>query len=656
MWPSWINTLSWWQWSVLALVPPAIIILYFLKLKRRPVEVPSTYLWMRSIEDLHVNSIWQRLRRNVLLWLQLLFLFLAMLALLRPGWQGEALSGDRLIFLVDNSASMRAGDVDPTRLEEAKRLVQESIDAMRGGDVAMIISFSDTARVEQTFTDNRRLLERAVAGIKPTNRPTSLIEALKVASGLANPGRSAYDIRDTQVAEALPATIYIFSDGRFENVTGFSLGNLTPVYVPVGKESASNVGILNFSIRRDEARENRLQAFAQLENLGAKPLSVTADLFLDGRLVNTGKADLDPGAGQPMVFDLGAIPAGTLKLEVQVDDDLTVDNQAWAVINPPREARVLLITPGNDSLAIALTAGSGARAAKVTLESPSFLDSKQYAKAAEEGQFDLIIYDRCRPKTMPQANTFFLGALPPEGEWKAEPKVDVPAIIDTDPSHPLMHWVNMGDVLLLEGTPLAVPPGGTVLIDSNAGPMMVIAPRDAFEDVVSGFLLVEEGEKGLEGRTTWFARQSFPVFMLNLIGYLGGGTAGQGKELALRPGQSFALDVAASADQVAILSPGGKRLEPRQVGPGRFLFTDTGELGVYEAQASGKQLTQFAVNLFDATESSVEPRKTFDVGPVEVKGRTGWEAVRRELWWWLVWVGLAVLLIEWYIYTRRVYL
>ncbi|MGD0900896.1 MAG: BatA domain-containing protein, partial [Thermoguttaceae bacterium] len=63
MWPSFSNMLTWWQWAMVAAVPAAIVALYFLKLKRRPVEVPSTYLWHKSVEDLHVNAIWQRLRR-----------------------------------------------------------------------------------------------------------------------------------------------------------------------------------------------------------------------------------------------------------------------------------------------------------------------------------------------------------------------------------------------------------------------------------------------------------------------------------------------------------------------------------------------------------------------------------------------------------------
>ena len=146
---------------ILAAVPPAIVALYFLKLKRHPLIVPSTYLWHKSIEDLHVNTIWQRLRRNILLLLQLLIIFLVMGALLRPSWQGTRLIGSRFVFLVDNSASMSATDVKPSRLEEAKSRVSELIDQMKSGDVAMIISFADTARVEQGFTDDRGLLQSA---------------------------------------------------------------------------------------------------------------------------------------------------------------------------------------------------------------------------------------------------------------------------------------------------------------------------------------------------------------------------------------------------------------------------------------------------------------------------------------------------------------
>jgi hypothetical protein len=95
-----------WQWALLAAVPIGIVLLYFLKLRRQPVRVPSTYLWSRTVEDLHVNSLMQRLRRNLLLLLQLLFILLIALALLRPGWRGTSEGGRRLVMLLDASASM----------------------------------------------------------------------------------------------------------------------------------------------------------------------------------------------------------------------------------------------------------------------------------------------------------------------------------------------------------------------------------------------------------------------------------------------------------------------------------------------------------------------------------------------------------------------
>src|SRR5437773_10161949 len=69
---TYIIPVSGWAIALLLLVPFAILLLYFLKLKRKPLAVPSTFLWKKSIEDLHVNSLFQWLRENVLLLLQLL--------------------------------------------------------------------------------------------------------------------------------------------------------------------------------------------------------------------------------------------------------------------------------------------------------------------------------------------------------------------------------------------------------------------------------------------------------------------------------------------------------------------------------------------------------------------------------------------------------
>src|SRR5271170_6487976 len=61
-----------WLALVMLLLPVLIVILYFLKLKRKAMQVPSTFLWKKSIEDVHVNTLFQWLRQNILLVLQIL--------------------------------------------------------------------------------------------------------------------------------------------------------------------------------------------------------------------------------------------------------------------------------------------------------------------------------------------------------------------------------------------------------------------------------------------------------------------------------------------------------------------------------------------------------------------------------------------------------
>ena len=648
----WINTLAAWQWGLLALVPPAIIALYFLKLKRTPLVVPSTYLWSRSIEDLHVNSLWQRMRQNILLFLQLLILLLIIIALLRPSWMSTRLAGERLIFLVDNSASMSVEDVEPSRLGEAKRKVAEMIDAMERGQKAMLISFSDTARVEQSLTDSQSDLHDALESIQPTNRPTALDEALRVAAGMANPG----SMRDQQMVEDLEATLYIFSDGRFSDVQGFSLGNLKPVYVPIGRVDTPNVGIVAFSTRPHEERPNQLQAFGRVENHGPEATTTQAELYMNGTLIDAAEMTIAPGASQGLVFDLGGPEAGTLGLRLTSADGFTADSRAWAVINKPRKAEVLVVTPGNDELQKVLGTARVAQLADLKVASPEILETRDHQRQAAAGTFDLIIYDTCRPLEMPRCNTLFIDRLPLAG-WSSGEKAIGPQIIDVARAHPLMQYVELGDVDIFEAQPLTGPPGSTQLIDSTAGSLLMIGPREGFEDAVLGFGLYTTDTVGdTIPNTTWPIRQSFPVFMLNALAYLGGMDE-SAVVASVQPGRSVALRTVSAAERLTVRAPDGTETEVARGSQNTFPFTRTEQQGIYEVLEDGQVTQRFAVNLFDSAESNVAARAdTIQIGYVDVQGEAAWEPARQETWKLLLAAALVVLLVEWYIYNRRVYL
>jgi len=58
--------------AILALTLPAIVALYFLKIRRPTRIVPALHLWPNQIRDRQANVPWQRLRPSWLLFLQLL--------------------------------------------------------------------------------------------------------------------------------------------------------------------------------------------------------------------------------------------------------------------------------------------------------------------------------------------------------------------------------------------------------------------------------------------------------------------------------------------------------------------------------------------------------------------------------------------------------
>ncbi|OQX65048.1 MAG: hypothetical protein B5M51_01925, partial [Anaerolinea sp. 4484_236] len=96
--------------ALLGLLAIPILLLYMLKLRRQDVKVSSTLLWQMVVQDRQANIPWQRLRRNLLLFIQLLILAALVFALLRPAFSSDMISNAEVIVVLDASASMQATD------------------------------------------------------------------------------------------------------------------------------------------------------------------------------------------------------------------------------------------------------------------------------------------------------------------------------------------------------------------------------------------------------------------------------------------------------------------------------------------------------------------------------------------------------------------
>ena len=701
--PAFTNPLA---WLLFALIPVGIIALYFLKLKREPVEVPSTYLWSKTIEDLHVNSLLQRLRRSLLLLLQLLAVFLALIALERPGFRGESTGQARTVFLIDNSASMQTIDRNETlsRFEKAKLLILDKIEGMSDSDSAMLISFNDRPETVQSFTTDRSRLRDSLERITITNHSTDILGALKAADGLANPRRSSEiaDVNDVQVADAKPADLLIYSDGRFQTVTEFNLGNLNAEYIAMGSSDVENLAITAFSTERNAERPAEVQAFATIENFGRSSASTTATLSMNGQFLDAEAVQLDAGEQTGLSFVIETEDAASLSLALDHDDDLKIDNVAYTGLTPLRNVSVLVITPGNTPLKVGLETEKTSKICTTSFLPPSYLNTDEYKKRAAEGIDDLIIYDTCSPAEMPATNTFFIGALPPPTaiektesdsppaaaaasesdapatEPPAPNRADDPAntadtsttspdlnwrwvspessvsLIDIERTHPLMRYLELFSLLIFSGRGVDGPPGTIELVGADVGAILAIAPRDGFQDMVLGFEIISRDDDGTPvTNTNWYAERSWPVFLLNVLRHLAGAADATGAP-SYRPGETVRVRLENAVTSPTVTRIGGATFDVPP-GPGGSLeIIETEIPGNYRVEDETELADLFAINLFDPQESAIATVQEIDIGYESVTSEVSTTEERKEFWRLALLAMLGLIAAEWWVYSRRV--
>lgn len=729
--------LPWWAILLLLAVPFAIVLLYFLKLKRKPLAVPSTFLWRKSIEDLHVNSLFQWLRENVLLLLQVLAVLALIYGVMAFHLHGKTSGGKHYILMIDNSASMAAADVAPNRLEWAKQEALKEIDAATDNDFGMIIEFNSSASIKQSYTANRALLRQAVKDIAQTQRPTQLEEALSLADSLANPRRSTDDAavrpanedpskaRTYLPAEGIPTEVHLFSDGRFPDVPDFTTGNLNvryhaagnlvldttprpgaksnePVLRP-GPDSADNVALVTFNAVRDEKDPTLYQVLVRAMNYRDRSavLKVRLEVLVNGAVKNIYDQPLkldarrvteekEAGKDEPVLIDLPGEGTATFEISeiderAQVElhaklageqagttwkDMLPLDDEAWLVLGVIRKARVLIVGPPNEILSAFFDDDATRAVADVRTLPPADLTKDAYLEAARNGTYDLVIFDRCAPaqeQELPRGNTFFIGAPPPP--WKlpgaeAGPgaktveKLENPYITGWKTNAPVLRYLStLHDVGLSEAfkfKPEDLPANAPLIETGGNGAVLVSLSRGPFTDLVLTFPLLND--KG-EWTTNWPLLTSFPLFLRNVL-YSLGNVSDAATEETVQPGQVKTLRPDAGVRKGVVRDPAGREkvLEHDEREARKdFSYGDTDRVGVYRVTWADGVKRNFAVNLLDTDESHIEPRPAVQIGTEQYTA--GKERSQpREVWRWFALVALCVLLVEWYIYNRRVYI
>ncbi|MCB0178157.1 MAG: BatA and WFA domain-containing protein [Anaerolineae bacterium] len=633
--------------ALLALIPP-IIALYLLKLRRQDYEVSSIYLWQRVVRDVEANAPWQRLRRNLLLLLQILFLLLLILALVRPATPTEGAAGQSVVLVLDRSASMAATDeVGPlgqpgSRLEAAKQAAAEMVTNLpETARVTVIAAAGGQADLLTSATQDPRQALSAIDSIQPTLLNSDLDPALTLAEAI--------------VAREPNAEIIMLSDGAITPPPGSSAR-----LVSFGKLDA-NQAISTLSI--SPVADGQLALFVQASNYGSAAAQRRLIVEVDGAPFAAVDLDLPPAGHVEQVIEAIPPEAETVEAYLQPSDEdvLPWDDRARLVVRPVEPARVTVVTNGNFFLQTALSLLDGRRvgvAVETTTVAPANLLPDQAATSPDDLK-SVHIFDRTVPETLPPGNLLLIA--PPQsvaGLFDITGQIDNPALEVVQPDHPLVDNISLADTQILATQVISAGSWARTVVvgypdpaqpDSRPIPLLLAGEIDGRRIAILAFDL-HQSDLPL--------RPAFPILMANLIRYLAPGAGGV-IPAQIAPGQPLAITLPAGVARARLIYPNGA-VQAIEAGAGQTLPV-LSQLGLYTLEFEppdnqpGDQV-RFAVNFFDPVESAIMPQPD-----LALTGRNREQTAQAALppayreWWRLLAAGALLLLVaEWLVYRRSV--
>ena len=631
-----------------ALAIPLLLLLYFLRLRRQRLRVPSTLLWEKSFEDLQANALFQRLRWSVLLILQLLLLLLLLLAVAQPMAGGDAPLTSRTVLLVDRSASMNAAvDAQRTRLDAAKDIGRELIDALGRGDSTrqmLIIAFGASPQVVSVYESNRTALLAALNSISPSDEQADLGAALDLAGAYAGAGESP----DEQTPQVI-----LLSDGcvhlPFER-RSFSLRAGIFRFVQVVPEQADaaidNIGIAAFSVRRDADDPAEVLAFTRALNAGSKPVDVVFTFWVNDRAAASIRraipAATDQGPGEDSFTQRLDVPEGaTLTVRHNRVDQLPSDDAAIIVLPAPARPRMALVHPTDSSadpfLEDLIAAIEPERILTLTVDAWM----SRSASESSQDRIDLVVFDRVSG-LLPTIPSLTFGAVPAPlrmVDGSQQPRGQ--AIVSWDRQHSLMRNVALDTIVFTGFNAMEVGGAATTLASGQNGPVMVELRTGGARHVVVGFEF---------RKSNWPLHVSSAVFMQNVIEHLTQARLGE-TGLSFSAGESVMVRATADTTKIQISGPQTQTLD---IEPGGSVtLPPLRRAGLYQIAGAAPPHELVAVNIASDSESDIRPRREIMVNSETPGAVQGESAMSRPLWPWLLGAALALLVAEWLMYCRR---
>ncbi len=310
-------------------------------------------------------------------------------------------------------------------------------------------------------------------------------------------------------------------------------------------------------------------------------------------------------------------------------DLLLADNAAWAA---PRRGAVKMLVLAKDpgSLRRVLEINPAVSVRVVTETQLASLDTLE--------DFDLALVDGDLNVRLDAIPSLLFHPLA-TSRYSTGSQANDPQVTGIDPTHPVNRYLSFREVRFQKIVKLDRMNGPQVLVDSDQGPLLVAEAGSQARRLIAAFPL---------SSTDLARRVSFPILLTNAVRWLlenDSKLKGQfraGQRLRFRGKGPIKISLEGNPDRTY---PSGEKdltvLSPFQ------------KVGVHTVQVGKGLPLPYPVNLSSPQESKIEPVGTgeavIQAGQRQESGGLG----QREIWPFLVVLGLGFLMLEWGLLSLR---
>lgn len=347
-------------WPLVFLITiPFLILLYILKEKSDDLVVSSSIFWEEIYKTLEVNSPFEKLKKNIMLLLQILITLLIILALMNPFLKFVGKEYSELIIVIDTSASMLGTSEDKTCIDRGKDIAKEYVDSSSNRTKISIITANKETKTLVADSENKALVKEKIDSITESFNPGDLNSSLKLIESMTK------DLKNYKVL--------FITDKEID------IGELNGQVVYLDKNK-SNISIDNIAHKKENGK---VSIISTITNRGNIDYSGDFYLYKENNLLETTSLELKKGEETTLNFNIEDTEISYLKGEISGKDAILEDNTFYHVMKNNDNKKILLVSDKNIFLEKALSVVSQTEVVK----------TNDITNISEKDNYDLYIFD-----------------------------------------------------------------------------------------------------------------------------------------------------------------------------------------------------------------------------------------------------------------------